>query len=218
MSNFSVIFDWDGVIIDSKDLHRKSWHRCAKELGFDFTDAHFDKIFGLKNIIVIPDFLGWTTDPGKIKEISDFKEELYRELLYNAGRILIPGVEALIIELEERDIRMAIGSSTDLINIETVLNTLPIKHAFSKIVSAEDVFKGKPDPEVFLTAAAGLSAKPDQCVVLEDSPAGIEAAKRAGMKSVGVGTTHPVELLNQADMIVCSIESLQLKEIEKLFS
>src|ERR1700737_513688 len=169
-SIIGAIFDWDGVVIDSSSHHEKSWERLAAETGFFLPPDHFKRGFGMK-------------------------ETLYRELVVEHGITPLPGVTKWLDELRRYGIRCAIGSSTERLNIDAILNILGIGHYFSAIVSADDVSHGKPDPEVFLTAAQRIGRDPAQCVVFEDALVGIEAAHRGGMKVVGVATTNPIEAI-----------------------
>ena len=130
--------------------------------------------------------LNWSNRPEEIRELSLRKEELYREILVEWGIRALPGVAEWLAELSKRRIRCAIGSSTHRLNIDTSLSVLGLEDCFAAIVTAKDVSRGKPDPEVFLTAARRIGVDPSRCVVFEDAFAGIEAAHRGGMKLVAV--------------------------------
>jgi HAD superfamily hydrolase (TIGR01509 family) len=176
-----AIFDWDGVIVDSSSHHEESWERLAKETGFILPEGHFRKGFGMKNEFIIPNLLNWSNRSQEIQQLSLRKEELYREILLEWGIRPLPGVIEWLTELKQHGVRCAIGSSTHRLNILTSLTVLGFEDWFTAIVTAEDVSHGKPDPEVFLTAAAQIGIDPSHCVVFEDAFVGIEAAHRGGM-------------------------------------
>ncbi len=211
-----AIFDWDGVIIDSSSHHEESWERLAKETGFTLPEGHFKKGFGMKNEFIIPNLLNWSNGPEEIRQLSLRKEELYREILLEWGIRPLPGVTEWLAELRQHGIRCAIGSSTHRLNIDTSLSVLRFEDCFAAIVTAEDVSRGKPDPEVFLTAAERLGIDPSHCVVFEDALVGIEAAHRGGMKVVAVATTNPIEALKAADLAVHRLDELSVDQIAAL--
>jgi len=216
MSRWGAIFDWDGVIIDSARQHAASWERLAAENRLPLPPGHFERSFGMKNARIIPDILGWTQDPAEIARLSNRKEELYREIL-TADRIApLPGVELWLERLGRAGVPCAIGSSTDRANIELVLGRLSLREVFAAIVSAEDVSRGKPDPEVFLQAARALRMPPCDCVVFEDAPVGVSAGKRAGMSVVAVASTRTRESLAEADLVVERLDELTVEQASGL--
>jgi beta-phosphoglucomutase family hydrolase len=215
-SKIGAIFDWDGVIIDSSSHHEKSWERLAAETGFLLPPDHFKRGFGMKNTFIIPKLLKWAEAPDDIHRLSLRKEELYRELVIERGIAPLPGVTQWLDELRRYGIPCAIGSSTERLNIDTILNVLGIGHYFSAIVSADDVSHGKPDPEVFLTAARRIGRDPAHCVVFEDALVGIEAAHRGGMKVVGIATTNPIEVMSTADLAVHRLDELSVEKLTEL--
>lgn len=217
MRNWSAIFDWDGVIIDSSRAHELAWELLAKEEGRVCPPGFFPKSFGMKNEKVIPELLGWTTDPAEINRLSLKKEAKYREIIAREGIELLPGVEQWLKMLRKESIKTSIGSSTIRLNIECVLERLRIGKYFDIIVAGEDVNRGKPEPDVFLLAAERLGVSPKNCVVFEDAHVGIEAGLRAGMKVVALATTHPPETLKNAHLVVNTFNELTLEDIDRLF-
>ncbi len=213
-----AIFDWDGVIIDSSSHHEESWERLAKETGFTLPEGHFKKGFGMKNEFIIPNLLNWSNRSEEIQELSLRKEALYREILLEWGIHPLPGVTEWLAELRQREIPCAIGSSTHRLNIDTSLSVLGFRDCFAAIVTAEDVSHGKPDPEVFLTAADRIGLDPGHCVVFEDALVGIEAAHRGGMKVVAVATTNRIEALKAADLAVHRLDELSVDQIAALIA
>lgn len=212
-----VLFDWDGVIIDSSRQHERSWELLAEEEERALPAGHFRKGFGMKNEAIIPGILGWTDDPGEVQRLSLRKETLYRELLVAERIQPLPGVAGLLKLLAESGIPYAVGSSTHRENIEAALGVFDQPLAFAAIVTGEDVDRGKPDPQVFLLAAERIRRRPAECVVFEDVPAGIRAAHNGGMKAVAVTTTHPARHLAEADMVVDDYATLSLERLRHLF-
>jgi len=196
-----VIFDLDGVLVDSSRLHRESWDVMGKELGFEMTDDLFWRTFGMPNRQILPLLLGRVPDEAEMQKLSDRKEEIYRQLA--RGRIRpLPGAVELVREVAADGFRVALGSSTPWSNIDVVLEALGIRDCFEHIVCSDDVTHGKPHPEVFLKAADKLGLPPHKCVVIEDAVVGVQAAKAAGAKCLAVTTTHPAEALSEADRVV----------------
>ncbi len=218
-STFGFVFDWDGVVVDSSDLHEKSWEALAQELDLPLPEGHFKRGFGKRNSIIIPEILGWTQDKKKIRSWSDRKEELYRKFGSSAGIRLIEGIVDFLRRMKESGIGGVIGTSTDRQNLRLAFDEHGIEHFFRGSVCSDDVTHGKPHPEVFLKASELLGLPPQSCVVFEDSPHGIEAACRAGMKAVGISTSQTRETLAGAGarMIVASPKELRVKEVLELF-
>jgi len=214
-----VIFDWDGVVINSSSLHEKSWDKLAEESGNQLPPNHFKKGFGKRNTVIIPEILGWSKDPETIDRLGSRKEEIYREMGMIEGLPLLPGIKDLLEALRARDIECVIGTSTEKKNVELACEQHDLSVFFSGAVCTEDVSNGKPDPEVFLKAAALAKAKPQNCVVLEDSTHGIIAAQRGGMKSLGLATTRDEkDLLDAgADLVVENPSKLSIGLLESLF-
>jgi HAD superfamily hydrolase (TIGR01509 family) len=217
-TDIGVIFDWDGVIIDSSRQHEASWEQLASEEDRQLPTGHFTAGFGKKNEWIIPELLRWTRDPAVIHRLSLRKEVLYREIVVDRGLQALPGVGEFLERLHEAGVPCCIGSSTHRENILTILAVLGFGGLFGGMVTAEDVTLGKPHPEVFLKAAAKIDRLPGRCVVFEDAFAGIEAARAGGMKVVGVATTHPMEeLVGRVDRVVHRLDELEAKDLEDLF-
>ncbi len=211
--NRAAIFDWDGVIVDSSDYHEESWERLAAEENRDLPPNHFKKGFGMRNHVIIPDILEWTDDPEEIERLHNRKGELYREIVAEKGLSPLPGVESFLQELHEADVPCAVGSSTERDNITFALQNMGMRDDFGAIVAGEDVENGKPDPEVFLTAAEKLSVPPASCIVFEDAHVGIEAGKAAGMKVIALTTTHPRHTLQDADIVIDELTELNIHQL-----
>jgi len=215
MSAWAAIFDWDGVIVDSAIPHEESWRRLAAEEGRVLPPEHFKRGFGMKNEAIIPALLGWTHDPEEIRRLSLRKEALYRAIVTDTRLDVLPGVMPLLRALRAANVPCAVASSTPRVNITFILDRLGLTGYFRAIVAAEDVRRGKPDPEVFLFAAQQLQVPASRCVVFEDTPVGLQAAHAAGMKAVAVTTTHPMIALHVADRLVGRIDELTTDELRR---
>jgi len=200
----AVIFDWDGVVVDSSAHHERSWEILAAKRGLPLPADHFKRGFGKKNNVIIPD-LGWAADPAEVDALAYAKEEIYRALVREKGIEPLPGVRELLAALREEKIPCAIASSTERANLDLPIDLMGLREFFQVIVSGEEVVHGKPDPAVFLLAAERLGLAPADCVVIEDALVGIEAARRAGMPVLAVATTNPLGALGSADAAVGSM-------------
>ncbi|MGB8356048.1 MAG: HAD family phosphatase [Chthoniobacteraceae bacterium] len=214
---WGAIFDWDGVVIDSSFHHEESWERLAREIGKSLPEGHFKAGFGRKNEFIIPGLLDWSHDVDEINRISLRKEALYRDVVKEHGLSPLPGVKEWLQRLKDAGIPCVVGSSTHRLNIETSLDIIHLREYFADIVSAEDVTQGKPAPDVFLKAAAKIHRDPKVCVVFEDAHVGIQAARNAGMKVVGVATTHPLAELGAADFAVKRLDELTIAQLDSWF-
>ena len=214
-NNKGVIFDLDGVLVDTGRFHKRAWYDFAEKEGFDFSDELFRKTFGMQNYQIIPMLTEESLSAGEVDSMSQWKEQRYRELI--AGRLeLLPGVERLVRDLKGAGFRLAVGTSTPRVNLTFMLDNLPLDGCFDALVTSEDVDNGKPAPDTFLKAAEKLSHTPDCCVVIEDAVPGIQAAKAANMRVVAVTTTRPGAELQQADRIVDSLEELTAADLTAL--
>ncbi len=216
-AKIGILFDWDGVIIDSSRQHDESWERLAEEEGKSLPEGHFKAGFGKKNEWIIPHLLGWTAEPAEVRRLSLRKEALYREIVVERGCQALPGVRVFLERLREAGVPNCIGSSTHRENITTILHVLGFEELFSGMVTAEDVTHGKPHPDVFLKAAAKTGCAPARCIVFEDAFAGIEAARAGGMKVVGVATTHELGVIeSKVDRVVHRLDELTVADLRAL--
>jgi beta-phosphoglucomutase family hydrolase len=209
----AVLWDMDGTLIDSEEFHWISWRNTLANEGIAITREQFLSSFGQRNDSIIPRWLGEAATPERIERISKAKEELYRYLVRRDGMSAEPGVITWLHRLHREGWLQAIASAAPRANIHAVLETLSATHIFQGIVSADDVHRGKPDPEVFLTAASRVGVPPDRCIVVEDAVAGVQGARSAGMKSIGVnrnGKQLP------ADIVVQSLDLLDSDAFDTL--
>ena len=215
MSRRGAIFDWDGVIINSAEHHERSWERLATEAGLPLFEGHFKAGFGMKNEVIIPELLKWTTELEEIQRLSLRKEAIYREVVVERGIVALPGVETWLKMLRDAGVGCVIASSTHRQNILISLDAIGLGSYFEAIVAAEDVTRGKPDPEVFLTAAKKLGVEAGRAVVFEDALVGVAAAQAAGMRVATVTTTNPRTALvgAKADWVVDRLDQLGVQEL-----
>lgn len=199
-ADIGVIFDMDGVLIDSAEPHFRSWQLLGEETGVSVTRQQFADTFGRHNGDIIPRLFGDVSE-NRLKKLGDRKEQLYRDLV-RADPPLVDGAATLIAGLSKARCQLAVGSSGPLDNIRMVLSALCAEEMIQAIVSGDDVTRGKPDPQVFSMACERLGLEPSRCVVIEDAVVGIEAAKGAGAKTIGVCLYQTRDALRAADLVV----------------
>lgn len=205
-----VIFDVDGVLVDSYTAHFRSWLALADECGCRrMTEDEFQATFGqLSREIIARLWPGQTLTPAQIGELDDRKEALYREILQTEFQP-IPGARELIVLLKQDGFGIAAGSSGPPPNVYLTLDQLQVRDLFDVVVTAADVTRGKPDPEVFATCAQRLAASPAACVVIDDAVVGVEAANRAGIYSIAlVAAGRDISEFGHAQRIVRELREL----------
>ena len=212
----AVLWDMDGVLIDTGPLHFRTWADVLAPQGIALTPELFRATFGMNNRGVLTTIYGYEPEAALLTRLSEDKEAAFREGL-RAGAQPLPGVAPWLQRLQARGVRQAVASSGPMENIEAVVEALGIRAYFDTLVSAARM-PGKPDPAVFLEAARRLDAPPAGCVVVEDAIAGIEAARRAGMACLAVTTTNPAEALSGASLVVDSLADLPDDAFDRLVS
>ena len=215
-NNIAVLWDMDGVLVDTAELHYQTWKQTLADYGIPFSRQIFNEFFGMNNEQTLTGILGRSPEPSFLQESSDKKEDKFRKSIH--GQVeLYPGVRKLLKELQRAGVRQAIASSAPQENIDALVNELNMASFFQAIVSGHKL-NSKPDPATFLLAAERLGVKPQRCVVIEDALHGIEAARRADMKCIAVATTNPVDLLSPVDLVVASINELSAARILDLIN
>ena len=212
----ALIFDLDGVVVDTAVFHYKAWKRLADEYGFNFTLEQNERLKGisrLESLDILLSIGGIEINSEEEKNrIANKKNEWYREyILKMTPNDILPGVKNFLIDLKNTNYKIAIGSSSK--NASTILERIGFDSFFDAVVDGLQISKSKPDPEVFLKAAKKLNIEPKTCLVFEDAAAGIEAAKRAGMLAIGVGT---YENLSNADKVIPDFSNMSVLMIDKL--
>jgi beta-phosphoglucomutase len=211
-----VIFDMDGVLVDSYQAHFESWRMIAAEEGLTITEKQFAATFGRTSREIIAAWWGQGLTDEQIRALDDRKEAAYRQILANDFPAM-PGVKELLERLHAAGMALAIGSSGPPQNIEVILDHLQARSIFQAVVSGADVTRGKPDPQVFLKAAQRLGIPPDRCVVVEDAPLGVDAAHGAGAAAIGFASTGRTrESLAKAELVVDSLGEITPEEVRRL--
>ena len=201
MSSYAVIFDMDGVIIDSNPFHKISLRQFCEKYGYHLSDQELiNKIYGRTNKEWIANLFGALSNE-ELMRYGEEKEALFREI-YKNDISALKGLPEFLKGLKEINIPVAIGTSAPRSNVDFVLSHTELESYFSTILDESDVEHGKPNPEIYLKVAARLGYEPSRCVVFEDSLSGVESARRAGAKVVGVATTHSFEELNHTDFVI----------------
>ena len=201
-----VIFDLDGVIVDSSAFHFGAWQRWARKIGIieEVDEAWFREHHGQRNDAIITATLGPLPET-ELEALAARKEEYYRKLA--RGKLEpLPGVATLVEALRRDEWLLAIGTSTPRENLEMVLDAMPFRGAFAATVCGPEVEHGKPAPDIFLRAAELLELPPERCIVVEDAPSGVAAAHAGGFACLAVATTRPRELLSEAELLLDSLE------------
>ena len=219
-NGFGVIWDVDGTLVDTAELHFRAWEAIGEQQQRPFSRAEFAATFGRRNPEIIAEVYGTHFTEQEITDLGEQKEVLYRAAARQHGVALLPGVRRLLEGLQRAGFRQAIGSSAPRANVNLIMRLTKAEPLFDAIVSMEDTERGKPDPQVFLVAAERVRVQPPRCLVMEDAVAGVEAAKAGGMKCVAVRFVghHSEEKLKAAgaDLVVPTLEQVSVQTIRKL--
>ncbi|HEY1165200.1 MAG TPA: beta-phosphoglucomutase [Chitinophaga sp.] len=211
----ACIFDLDGVIVDTAVYHYQAWKRLANELGFDFTEAQNERLKGISRMRSLELILEWGgihKTAAEQQALATRKNEWYVEMINQmTPQEILPGAKEFLEQVRSAGLKTALGSASK--NSSTILERTGLLPLFDAIVDGNTVTASKPDPEVFLKGAAALGIAPAHCVVFEDAIAGIEAAKAAGMRSVGIGER---ETLSGADTVVPGLKFMSIEKLNKL--
>lgn len=216
-SAYAVIWDVDGVLIDSGEQHRRAWEQLAREEGLPYSDAAFWATFGMRNADIFPRMFGVSGPPERIVALGDRKEAIYRALLAEDAAPL-PGAKELLAALHAAGYRQALGSSAPPANLEAIISLLGLASFLDAIVSGEQVARGKPAPDIFLAAAERLDIPPAHCLVIEDAPAGVAAAHAGGMRCLAVRRAGQPDApgLDAADALVDALTDASVALVDRL--
>jgi HAD superfamily hydrolase (TIGR01509 family) len=209
----AVLWDVDGTLVDSAEYHWLTWREALAREHYALTRAQFESTFGQRNDTILRGYFGADFPTTEIERIAETKETLYRELIRTRGIEPLPGVRDWLARLQADGWRQCIASSAPRLNVEAIMSALGIEEYFQAFASAEEVARGKPHPDIFLAAARKVNVNPSRAVVVEDAPAGLEGARRAGCHTVGVLSTHATL---EADIVVKTLAELHLDTFDRL--
>jgi len=219
-ATMAVIWDVDGTLVDTGELHFRAWQKFFGEMEQPFTRQHFADTFGRRNPEILRELIRPDLTDDEVKELGDRKESYYLAEAEELGIDLLPGVIMLLDGLQKRGVKQAIGSSAPKGNLAAILQLTKSATYFDAVIGQEDTQKGKPDPQVFLLGAQRLGVPPERCLVFEDAVAGVQAAKAGGMRCIAVRFVghHSSESLRDAgaDRIVESLNDVSVDEVIEL--
>jgi beta-phosphoglucomutase len=215
--NFAVIFDMDGVLIDSNPYHKIALQQFCTKYGFNLNDEELkNRIYGRTNKEWIRNLFGHDITEEELRKYALEKEELYRKL-YAKDISPVKGLLIFLTSLRSKGIKRAIGTSAPRGNVDFTLKSIDASHFFDIILDESDVEKGKPDPEIYIKCARAVGYAPANCIVIEDSISGLSAAKASGAKVIGISTTHSKEEMTDADLVITDFDEITPESLQKLF-
>lgn len=210
-----IIFDLDGVIVDTAKFHYLAWRKLANDLGFDISEDQNEQLKGVSRVRSLEKILGWgnvSLSQDNFMEQMAIKNDNYLSYISTmTPKDILPGVQKVLDFFLENKIPIALGSASK--NARSILEKTGLYQKFTAVVDGNDVEKGKPDPEVFLVGAAKLNVEPANCIVFEDAQAGIQAANSAAMISIGIGDE---DNLKKADYVFTDFTQIELNFLEQL--
>jgi HAD superfamily hydrolase (TIGR01509 family) len=217
-SKFAFLFDMDGVIVDSNPAHKIALRQFCRKYGRDLSEEQLkEKIYGRTNKDWLPAVFGEITEE-QLRRYADEKESLFRDI-YKSSIQPVPGLMPFLQKLQAAGIPTAIATSAPRANVDFTLKHTGTGEFFKTILDESFVSRGKPDPEIYLKAAAAIGFAPANCIVLEDSLSGVKSGKAAGCMVLAITTTHSAEELYEADAITADFIGLEPTElISRLFS
>jgi beta-phosphoglucomutase len=215
-TEIAVIFDMDGVICHTNPYHSLAFREFFSTRNLNPTDEEFAAhMFGKSNSYIMSHFLQRPIAGAELLELEEEKEGLFRKI-YEAHVDPIAGIVPFIADLNNQGVKLGVATSAPQANLDLILSKVPIRESFGSIMASENVTKHKPDPEVYLTSARNLNVDPSQCLVFEDSFSGISAALNAGMKVVGVLTSHTIEELPPCNLYITDYRDLSYEQVKQL--
>jgi len=217
MNKKGFIFDLDGVIVDTAKYHFLAWRKLANSIGVDFTKTQNEQLKGVSRVRSLEKILAWgdkTISQEEFSTLMGKKNDDYLLYIKSMDKSeILPDVPKVLNYLVEKGQPISLGSASK--NARVILEKVALIHKFDAIVDGNDVSKAKPDPEVFLNAARLLDIKENACIVFEDSVAGVQAANKANMISIGIGDKH---ILNEADYIFNDFTEISTEFLEELIN
>jgi beta-phosphoglucomutase family hydrolase len=218
MTKRAFIFDMDGTIVDNMAFHTKSWVTFFQRRGKDIdADEFFRTTAGRQGKEIIRSHMGADLPDDEVAVLNQEKEAVYREL-YEPHRKTLDGFDGLVVQARQHGVALAVATAAPNANITFTLDGLDLRRHFDAVVGAADVPRGKPHPDVFLKAAERVGAAPSDCIVFEDAPLGVEAARRAGMRCVVLTTTLPAEAFAGFDNVIKVVRDFSELTVDDLFA
>ncbi len=215
-SDCAVIFDMDGVIADTNPFHSLAWKTFAEKYNFTISDEDLKShVFGRTNKSIFDFLFGDSLSQEKISVLANEKEVIFREIYKNNIKAL-PGLIELLADLKTASFKIGIATSAPEENVELIVGELGIKDYFNAIVDPKDITRSKPDPEIYIKCSQLLSVTPERCLVFEDSLPGIEAAVSAGMKVIGITSTHSSDELKNTLMTIDNFFQIDINKIKEI--
>jgi beta-phosphoglucomutase family hydrolase len=204
----AFIFDMDGVIVDNHDYHHEAWMQFFQKYQLDVS-GDVSRYFGRTNTDILTNLFPEELSETQLYEMAMEKEKLYRKL-YEGNIVAADGLEELLSRLQDKGYKLAVATSAPPENLDFVLGHTGLHRFFDVTVNSSMISKGKPDPEIYLRAAMELEVSPEECVVVEDSLAGIRSGRAAGMQVVAISSTNTPDMLTEADMIIGHFDEIDL--------
>ena len=211
----AAIFDMDGVIADNMPYHTKAWEKFLQKYSPGLQIGDVSSKYGMTNTDLMSFVLSRKLAAAEVERYGEEKERFYREL-YAADMAPLPGLVDFLRELKSAGMRAVVATSAPRSNVDFLLDGLKLRPLFDAVIHAGHVTRGKPDPEIYLTAASRVGCRPDACVVFEDAMAGVEAARRAAMTVVGVATTFPPDRLAGARLVIKDFREINVARLNEL--
>lgn len=209
----AFVFDMDGTLVDNMSYHTEAWLALFKNFGIDMdADEFLRYTAGKTNPEILREIIGKHLSEDEIEVLSNMKEEYYRKI-YLPFLKMTPGLLHFLHNAKAKGIPMAVATAAGKENIRFVLSGLNIGGFFQAVIGADDIEKGKPDPEIFLKSARKLRVEPSKCIVFEDSPNGVEAARRAGMQAVLLTTSHQPEELGDQPALILAVSDFTAEDL-----
>jgi beta-phosphoglucomutase len=219
LKGFAVIFDMDGTLIDNTSFHFKAWQLLFKKhnKGELTKETYQNEISGVPILNTVRSFFGDDYDETGLKALVDEKQALYQQE-YKPFLRPINGLENFLVELKSSGVKTALATSSEMADVDFIFNTVPIRQYFDSLIIGSMVSQPKPSPQIFLKAAERLNTPPQKCVVFEDSTAGLKAGNNAGMKVVGITTSHPADKISTvANLVINDYSDINLHKLAALF-
>lgn len=217
MNLFAILFDMDGVLVDSNPFHKIALREFCKQHGYDLSEEQLrEKIYGRTNRDWITNIFG-TIPVEQLQHYALEKEALFRKLYAN-DIVPVKGIENFLTSLDQKGVKRAIATSAPRANVDFTLEKTKLQKYFTTILDDSFVSRGKPDPEIYLKSAAALDFHPRHCIVIEDSLSGVASGKAAGCKVVGITTTYTKEELHQADLLINDFDELTVEVLQNLMN